>query len=68
MRRSIRSGKTDALTGSLLVVYTLAQALGINPLEIYQMPAQLVHDLLAIHGIVEEMKAEEMEKRTKKVK
>ena len=32
------------------------------------MPAQLVHDLLAIHGIVEEMKAEEMEKRTKKVK
>ena len=68
MRRSIRSGKTDALTGSLLVVYTLAQALGISPLEIYQMPAQLVQDLLAIHGIVEEMKAEEMEKRTKKVK
>tara|TARA_R110002020_G_scaffold447098_1_gene659424 strand:- start:2001 stop:2207 length:207 start_codon:yes stop_codon:yes gene_type:complete len=68
MRRGIRSGKTDALTGSLLVIYTLAQALGISPLEIYQMPAQLVQDLLAIHGIVEEIKAEEMEKQTKKMK
>jgi len=68
MRRNIRAGKADARTGSLLVVYSLAQALGISPLEIYQMPAQLVQDLLAIHGIIEEIKSEEMEKQTKKMK
>ena len=68
MRRAIRSGKADPSTASLIVVYTLAQALGISPLEIYKMPATLVQDLLSIHGIIEEMKAEEIEKKTKKMR
>lgn len=50
------------------MVYTLARALKISPLEVYQMPSQLVKDMLAIHGYVEEMKAEEIEKQTKKRK
>jgi hypothetical protein len=50
------------------MVYTLARALKISPLEVYQMPAQLVKDMLSIHGYVEEMKAEEIEKQTKKRK
>tara|TARA_R110000744_G_scaffold380216_1_gene500305 strand:+ start:363 stop:569 length:207 start_codon:yes stop_codon:yes gene_type:complete len=68
LRRAIRSGKADPSTASLIVVYTLAQALGISPLEIYKMPATLVQDLLSIHGIIEEMKAEEIEKKTKKMR
>ena len=68
MRRAVRSGKGATSTASLIIVYTLAQALGISPLEVYQMPANLVQDMLMIHGIVEEMKAEELEKQTKKVK
>lgn len=68
MRRAVRSGKGDTSTASLIIVYTLAQALGISPLEVYRMPANLVQDMLMIHGIVEEMKAEELEKQTKKAK
>tara|TARA_R110001592_G_scaffold221467_4_gene476273 strand:+ start:972 stop:1178 length:207 start_codon:yes stop_codon:yes gene_type:complete len=68
LRRAIRSGKGDTSTASLIIVYTLAQALGISPLEVYQMPAKLVQEMLMIHGIVEEMKAEELEKQTKKAK
>ncbi len=68
MRRAIRSGQGDPSTASLIMVYTLARALKISPLEVYQMPAQLVKDMLSIHGYVEEMKAEEIEKQTKKRK
>ncbi len=68
MRRAVRRGEGDTSTASLIIVYTLAKALGINPLEVYEMPAQLVMDMLTIHGIVEEYKAEELEKKSKKVK
>ena len=68
MRRAIRSGQGDPSIVSLIMVYTLARALKISPLEVYQMPSQLVKDMLAIHGYVEEMKAEEIEKQTKKRK
>lgn len=50
---------------SLTIVYSLSQALGISPLEIYQMPASLVKDLLIVHSEVEKIKAEEMDKATK---
>ena len=53
---------------SLLIVYTLAQALSISPLEIYKMPAQLVQDLLLVHGIIEEIKGEEIEKAQRKAR
>tara|TARA_R100001463_G_scaffold133175_1_gene194340 strand:- start:1190 stop:1339 length:150 start_codon:yes stop_codon:yes gene_type:complete len=48
------------------MVYTLAKALSISPLEIYQMPVSLVKDLLSVHYNVEVLKAEEMEKAMKK--
>jgi|TARA_R100001510_G_C7559740_1_gene140237 hypothetical protein len=51
---------------SLIVVYTLAKALSISPLEVYKMPRKLVLDLLMIHGTVEELKAEEIKKATQK--
>jgi len=50
---------------SLTIVYSLSQALGISPLEIYQMPASLVKDLLLVHAEAEKLKAEEMDKATK---
>ena len=68
MRRAIRKGEGDPSTASLIIVYTLAKALKISPLEVYEMPAKLVMDMLAIHGIMEEIKAEEIEKAQKKVK
>jgi len=52
----------------LFVVYTLAKALAISPLEIYKMPATLVMELLIIHLEVEQYKAEEMNKEMKKVR
>jgi len=44
------------------MVYTLAKALAISPLEIYKMPASLVSDLLIIHSEIETIKAEEIDK------
>ena len=50
---------------SLTVVYSLSQALGISPLEIYKMPVSLVKDLLVVQAEAEKLKAEEMDKATK---
>ena len=61
-------GQADPSTGSLIIAYTLGKAIGISPLEVYAMPAQMVMDLLTIHGIVEEAKLKEMEKMKKGVK
>jgi|TARA_B100001094_G_scaffold241129_1_gene236944 hypothetical protein len=49
----------------LIIVYTLAKALSISPLEVYKMPRNLVMDLLTVHGIFEEIKAEEISKASK---
>ena len=50
------------------MVYTLAKALGISPLEVYKMPSDLVKDMLVIHCEVEKIKAEEIEKEMNKQK
>ena len=65
MRRAIRRGEGTPDTISLIVVYSLAKALGISPLDIYQMPASLVLSLLEVHSIFEEIKAEEIKKKSK---
>ena len=51
---------------SLITVYSLSKALAISPLDVYQMPARLVRDMLMVHGEVEQYKAEEMDKQMKK--
>jgi len=61
----VRGGSSDPQTASLLIVYSLAKALAISPLEIYQMPAKLVMELLMVHGEIETFKSEEMNKRMK---
>jgi len=66
LRAAVKGGKADPATVSLIVVYTIAKALSISPLEIYKMPASLVLDLLSVHRVFEEIKAEEIEKATKK--
>tara|TARA_S200002703_G_C3790602_1_gene243975 strand:- start:80 stop:292 length:213 start_codon:yes stop_codon:yes gene_type:complete len=68
LRAAVKGGKADPATVSLIVVYTLAKALSISPLEIYKMPASLVLDLLSVHKTFEELKAEEIEKATRKAK
>lgn len=47
---------------SLIIVYTLAKALAISPLEIYKMPSSLVIDLLSVHKVFSEFEQEELEK------
>jgi len=66
LRKALKGGQTDPQTVSLIIVYTLAKALSISPLEIYKMPANLVLDLLQVHKCVEELKAEELDKAMKK--
>jgi hypothetical protein len=68
MKRILRGGKAEPKDASLIVVYTLAKALSISPLEIYQMPASLVQDLLSVHSAILEIESEEMEKEMKKHK
>jgi hypothetical protein len=62
----LKGGASDPTTVSLIVVYSLSKALGVSPLEIYKMPSSLVMDLLSIHQVFEQIKAEEIEKATKK--
>ncbi len=66
MKRVLRGGKAEPKDASLIVVYTLAKALAISPLEIYKMPASLVQDLLSVHTAFLQLEAEEMDKQMKK--
>jgi len=68
LRAAVKGGKSDPATVSLIIVYSLSKALGISPLEIYKMPSSLVLDLLSVHRVFEEIKAEEIEKASKKIK
>tara|TARA_R100001163_G_scaffold65097_1_gene61105 strand:- start:8346 stop:8522 length:177 start_codon:yes stop_codon:yes gene_type:complete len=52
----------------LIIVYTLAKALAISPLEIYKMPSKLVLDLLSVHRVMAEMEKEELDKLQKQSK
>ena len=61
----MRGGSSDPKTASLLIVYSLAKALSISPLEVYEMPAELVMELLTVHSEVEIFKSEEMKRRMK---
>ena len=49
-----------------MVVYALAQAFQISPLEVYKMPADLVMDMLSIHMEAEKYKQELLDKELKK--
>ena len=51
----------------LVITYTLAKALSISPLEIYKMPSSMVIDLLSVHGIMEKIKHEELDKMKRQV-
>jgi|GEM_PF-4905261 len=46
-----------------MVVYSLAQAFSISPLQVYEMPSEMVMDFLAIHSEIENTKAKEMDKQ-----
>ena len=62
MKRMLKGGQGSPKDISLIIVYTLAKALGISPLEVYKMPASLVSDLLSVHRVMSEIEKEEMDK------
>jgi len=68
LKRVLRGGKAEPKDASLIVVYTLAKALAISPLEVYKMPASLVQDLLSVHTAFLQIEAEQMDKQMKKHK
>ena len=45
----MKGGKIQPQDASLIIVYTLAKALAISPLEIYKMPTSLVKDLSLVY-------------------
>jgi hypothetical protein len=67
VRNAFKGHKSDPQTVSLIITYSLAKALAISPLEIYKMPTSLVLDLLRVHFVAEELKAEEIDKAMSKV-
>ena len=64
----MRGKKGNPKDITLIVVYILSKELGISPLEINQMPASLIIDLLEVHKVMSELEAEELEKLEKKTK
>ena len=68
IKGAFKGKETNPQTASLITVYMLSKALAISPLEVYKMPVSLVVDLLQVHSVVEEYKAEEMDKIERKAK
>ncbi len=68
MRKAVRTGNCPPHFMPKIIVYTLATAFSISPLEVYRMPASLVKEMLFIHQTVKELEAEEMDKAQKGVK
>ena len=68
IKRAIRGGTSSPKLSSQLIVYTLATTFSISPMEVYQMPASLVKDMLSIHKEVKLLELEEMDKMQKKHK
>ena len=66
IRGALKGKETDPKIVSLIIVYTLSKALAISPLEVYKMPVSLVQDLLMVHGNIERIKSEEMDKVRRK--
>ena len=62
IRNAITGKKSNPETVFLIMTYTLASALSISPLEIYNMPSSLVMDLLMVHFNMEKVKQEELDK------
>jgi len=48
------------------MVYTLSKGLGISPIEAYNLPCDLFMDMLIIHGQIETLKSDEIEKSMNK--
>ena len=46
----------------------MAQAFHISPLEVYEMPMEMVNTFMMIHGEVESFKSDEIEKKMKKAR
>tara|TARA_R100001082_G_scaffold102310_2_gene72306 strand:+ start:453 stop:641 length:189 start_codon:yes stop_codon:yes gene_type:complete len=55
-------------TASQMIVYSLAKAFSISPMEVYKMPSDMIMDFLSIHSIVEDERAQEMDKQMKSQK
>ena len=64
----MQGGECPPALASKITVYLLSKALAISPLEVYKMPQSLVRDMLLIHGHMEQIKSEEVEKEMKKAK
>ena len=64
----MRGKQCDPYTASQMAVYGMAQAFNISPMQVYEMPMNMVRDFLEIHGEVEFYKNEEMNKKMKNVK
>ena len=66
IRGALKGKESNTKVISLIIVYTLSKALAISPLEVYKMPVSLVQDLLMVHGNMELLKSEELDKVQKK--
>ncbi len=66
IRSALKGGECPPKLASRITVYSLSKALAISPLEVYKMPAEMVKELLLIHGNFELLKHEEIEKEMKK--
>tara|TARA_A100001201_G_scaffold140280_1_gene133218 strand:- start:361 stop:507 length:147 start_codon:yes stop_codon:yes gene_type:complete len=47
------------------MIYTYSETFGVSPLEAYNTPATLIHEMMEIHGEIKRIEAEEMEKARK---
>ena len=64
----MKGASNDPITASKVMVYTLAQAFSINPMEVYNMPMDLAMEMLTIHKEFKTIEMEEIQKAQRSMK
>ena len=59
-------GNVEPLLASRIMIYTYSRTFHINPMEAYNTPANLLLEMMQIHGETKKIEQDEIEKAVKK--
>jgi len=62
IRKALRGGRVDADVALRLMLYSYAKTFSINPHDARHTPMSTMLEMIQIHGEVEKLKSEELEK------
>ncbi len=66
IRRGVRGGQVPPPIAMDILLYSYSKIFAINPYDAKDTPIRMMTEMLLVHGEIEKVKAEEIEKATKK--